>query len=679
MQKIDNYSWLRDKAWPKIQDEKILKLLAEEKNFIEEFFQDKKELLNEFFEEIKAKIPLKDYKIPLLDKNYYYYSFISEEDQYWKRARRKANPGVTRESIIADLFTDQVIEDIFLDEEALARDKNYCHIIDYQVSPCEKFLAYGLDYSGGQKYKIIIEEISSKRQIIEIENTMGDFLWNEESFGLFYIPANEFLRAEKVFYKDLTSGEEIEMYHEKDYTFSLSIEKASDKSALLVNSASYDSSEIRLFGWDFKEKLFLLRKEGIEESLEPYANVFFKLTNDKGYNQRLVKIHQDLTEEEIIPLSDQALTNFYLKKGYLILEARPNGLVELTLYKIEEGEILKKVETITFNEKSYDLVYLDSPFELEEFFFQFSSLREPKILYSYNLKEKKSKIVRKVALPSFDPDLYEITYEKVLVPATYHGEEILDDNPYLNGPVEVPVTIFYKKGLKGPRPTLLYGYGSYGIVNTSHFRASILPLIDRGWVYAIGHIRGGGEKGKAWYEAGKKFHKKNTFEDFIAISKFLKAKGYSSELAISGGSAGGMLIGYCLNKAPELYKAAFMAVPFLDVLNTMLDDTLPLTPGEFKQWGNPIKDKKAFDYIKSYSPYDNLTGKNYPHLYISSGLEDPRVTYWEPLKFVRKLRDLGLHKRLLLKMEDTGHGGASGRFDYLLEVAETLVFLFTSL
>jgi oligopeptidase B len=682
MQKIDKYSWLRDKNWPKIEDKAILKVLDEEAKLAEDFFQDKEVLLEELFQEIKAKVPLEDFSVPYLDKGYYYYAFIRAGDQYWKYARRKATPEITKETIMAEIFQAAGEKDVFLDEELLAKDEKYFDLCHYEISPCGKFIGYALDCLGDQRYKIIVEELETKKILAQIDNTMGEFLWHEKEFGLFYVPANEFWRADKVYYKNLTSQEEPqEIYFEKDYTFHLSIRKSEDKNYLIITAQSYESTEVTLINWAGETKVFLGRDLGLEVKISPWQDLFFKLTNDLGDNKRLVKRSQSGEEEEVIALSNKALINFYLKKDYLILEARnEEALPDFTLYKIEATGFLTKIETLKFNEKSYHVNYLETPFELEECYFKFSSLKESKIIYSYNLQERSFQEVRRVILPDFDPELYEIKYEMVKVPGTYFQEEVTEANPFLQEEVEVPVTIFYKKGLKGPKPTLLYGYGSYGIVNSSHFRPSIIPLLDRGFLFAIGHIRGGGERGKAWHEAGKKLYKKNTFEDCIRVGQALKDQNYSSELAILGESAGGLLVGYCINRVPELYKTALLIVPFVDVLNTMLDDTLPLTPGEFKEWGNPITDKVSYDYIASYSPYDNLDPqKNYPDLYVASGLQDPRVTYWEPLKFVKKLRDFPSHNKLLLKMEDTGHDGASGRFDSLKEVAKSLVFLLKSI
>ncbi len=692
----DEYKWLRDENWPEISNPEILSYVKAENEYSKAFIDQNSDLIEKIFKEIKSKISIKDFSVPYRDGEYMYYSYILENNQYWNHARRKVNHDTEKDlikKISQELEQELVSKDVFLNENDLAKDSKFFSLQTYEVSPSQEMVAYSVDYKGDQRYNIIVQEIDSGKIIdTQVTNTMGNVVWHENSKGFFYIPANEFWRSEKVLYHEIVSkSQDIEIFHEKDYTFSVEIQKSSSQDFLFITSSSYTETEVKFL--DLRKshinpeecKFVFKRKPGHMFSVTHNGNYFYILTNDLGDNFRLVKTPiDDLSKSEEL-LSHNAsisLTEVDIYQDHLVLESRINGLPNLSVYKInpEDGTI-KFAEDIKFNEPSYDVRVLFTPFKSNAFRYKYSSLKNPGMVYGYDFTTSETTKLKEVKLNGFNPDDYEVKYEYVSVPPVYHGEDVNGkDNTYLKNDVKVPVTIIYKKSSDhGPKPLWLYGYGSYGIPMPTHFRPSIFPLLDRGVVFAIAHIRGGGEFGRMWYEAGKMLHKKNTFEDFIKVAEYLKNEGYASSIAISGGSAGGMLIGYCINNRPDLYQAAVTQVPFVDVLNTMLDDTLPLTPLEFNEWGNPITNKETFDYIRSYSPYDNIKPQKYPHLYISSGLYDQRVTYWEPLKFVAKLRNIMKDQMLFLKMNmNAGHSGASGRFDYIYEIAEEDVFFLTA-
>lgn len=694
----DPYKWLRDKAWPNISDDEILSYVRAENEFTEEFFKPKSDLVEVIFQEIKSKISVKDYTPPYQDGQYLYYSYILEKNQYWNHARKELTTAEDAKElskqIAHEIEKESVGKDVFINENELAKNSKFFSLGDYEVSPSETMVAYSVDYKGDQRYDIVVKEIETGKVVDDlVKNTMGGVLWHQSSKGFFYVPANEFWRGQKVLYHEVGLDKpDVELFDEKDYTFHTDIAKSSSKDFLFIISKSSTTKEVKYLNLKDPEvtpeacKFIFARKEGHTFKVDHQGDYFYLLTNDKGDNFRLVKmpIGDNSSLDELLP-HDQTipLSNLYSYKNQLVLESRVKGLSKLSIYDVKEDDgTIKFREDFTFSEASYGINRTFTSFDSGTFRYRYSSLKTPSQVFEYDFKTSEKTKIKDIKLDGFNPDDYQIFYEEVSVPGVYFNEKISDkDNLYLRDKVKVPVTIIYKKSEEqGPRPLLLYGYGSYGITNQTAFRAKIFPLLDRGFAFAIAHIRGGGELGKRWYEAGKMLHKKNTFEDFIKVAEYLKDKGYASSVSISGGSAGGMLVGYCINTRPDLYSAAITQVPFVDVLNTMLDDSLPLTPGEFKEWGNPITNKTAFDYIKSYSPYDNIKQGDYPHLYITSGLYDQRVTYWEPLKFVAKLRPIMQDKILLLQMDmNAGHAGASGRFDYLYDYAKEVVFLLTAL
>jgi oligopeptidase B len=566
------------------------------------------------------------------------------------------------------------VEEVILDVNELAKGKKFTRISALSISPSQKLLSYSVDFEGNEQYTVYVKELDSgKLRSDLILSTIGSVEWHEDEEGFFYTPVNENWRHDKIMFHKLgtESSQDKLIMHEKDKLNQLSISKSSSKEYFIVQSSGHDSNEVYYFSMkdkEFKPLKLISRKEKVFYNVDHSGEYFYIHTNDQGPNFRLARIDSKKPNEgnleDYISYSENSyLDSFDVTKKFLILNYKKNALSEIEIYRFSD----KAKNSVTFPDEVYVASGYSTNFEEDDIRVNYSSLKRPDIIYAYDFELARFEVLKQQFIPSgFNPDLYDV--KRVWAK---------------NEDIKVPVTVFYKKSLfkgDGSNPLYLYGYGSYGYAVPPSFRNTAVSFADRGFVYAIAHIRGGDDLGFDWYESAKFLNKKNTFEDFIQSALDLIEKKYTSKgnITISGGSAGGLLIGYSINNQPELYKAAVAHVPFVDVVNTMLDESLPLTPGEFKEWGNP-KEKEYFEYMMSYSPYDNIGEKNYPNLLVTAGLSDPRVTYWEAAKWVAKLREKNKSDNvILLKTNmDAGHAGASGRFDYLREVAEELLFIFT--
>ena len=508
----------------------------------------------------------------------------------------------------------------------------------------------------------------------KLDDVLGSIIWNETGNGFYYIKVDNKWRPNKLYYHELGTAQKADklIYHEKDHTFGVGLSKTSDEKYIIMSIGSSDSREIHYMkSYDLSHtfKLIIPRKKDHLCDIDHIHNQFYIYTNDKGKNFRLVRVaDNDISPKnykEVIPHSEKIyLLGFSLYDHHIVYETKENGLPQIHIMNYE----LKALDTIKYPDPTYTTSATYSHHDDDGFMIHYSSMIAPSTVFKYHFKTKKMTTLKVREIPS-GYNKSEYKSERVLVNSREKG-------------IKIPVSLVYKKKLfkkNGSNPLFLYGYGSYGCAIPPGFNSNAISLLDKGFIYAIAHIRGGDDLGFKWYEDAKFLKKKRTFEDFIDAAKHLVKNKYTSQgnIVISGGSAGGMLIGTTINDAPELFKAAIADVPFVDVLNTMLDDTLPLTPGEFKEWGNP-QEKKYFNYIKSYSPYDNVKAQNYPNLYILAGLNDPRVTYWEPAKWTAKLRDMKTDNNLLILETDmeTGHGGKSGRFDAYKQVARKYAFIF---
>ena len=655
---IDNYSWIKQKDWkevilnPNKLNAQVKKYLDEENLFKENQLKDINDIEKKLFEELKSKIKNEDNSVPKKDGNYLYgykYNKNSEYPIYYRK-------NTTNNS-----------EEIILDCEKKSKTHTYFNVASISHSHDHKHVAYNIDTNGSEYFSIFIEDIQKQELLSpEIKNTTGDIVWSLDNNYIFYVRLDQNHRPTKVFKHKIGSNSEKDLliYEEKDPSFFCSINLSKTKNYLFIRTADHETSEYLFINLKLNEIqpiLFKKRVKKIEYDLEHHEKFFLISTNvDNAKNFKIMISHEESYQkwEEFIPYEKvNLILDFILLKDWLIRLERTEGSENIIILNLNN----KNQHKISFNEEAYNLS-LDHGYEYETdtFRYSYSSPTTPKSVFDYDCKSKKQELKKTQEVPSgHNKDDY--ICKKIF--ATAHDNE------------KIPITILYKKGVKlnSNNYLLLYGYGSYGISIPSNFSTNRLTLVDRGIVYAIAHIRGGKEKGYEWYENGKLLNKKNTFLDFISCAEKLCEDKYTSpkKIVAQGGSAGGLLMGYIANERPDLFLGIIAQVPFVDICNTMLDEDLPLTVTEIPEWGDIKNDKKSFLYVKSYSPYDNVKKQNYPHMLVTGGISDPRVTYWEMTKWVAKLRENKTDNNLLLlHMNMTaGHSGASGRFDYLKEIA----------
>ena len=655
---IDNYSWIKQKDWkevilnPNKLNAQVKKYLDEENLFKENQLKDINDIEKKLFEELKSKIKNEDNSVPKKDGNYLYgykYNKNSEYPIYYRK-------NTTNNS-----------EEIILDCEKKSKTHTYFNVASISHSHDHKHVAYNIDTNGSEYFSIFIEDIQKQELLSpEIKNTTGDIVWSLDNNYIFYVRLDQNHRPTKVFKHKIGSNSEKDLliYEEKDPSFFCSINLSKTKNYLFIRTADHETSEYLFINLKLNEitpTLFKKRVKKIEYDLEHHEKFFLISTNiDNAKNFKIMISHEESYQkwEEFIPYEKvNLILDFILLKDWLIRLERTEGSENIIILNLNN----KNQHKISFNEEAYNLS-LDHGYEYETdtFRYSYSSPTTPKSVFDYDCKSKKQELKKTQEVPSgHNKDDY--ICKKIF--ATAHDNE------------KIPITILYKKGVKldSNNYLLLYGYGSYGISIPSNFSTNRLSLVDRGIIYAIAHIRGGKEKGYEWYENGKLLNKKNTFLDFISCAEKLCEDKYTSpkKIVAQGGSAGGLLMGYIANERPDLFLGIIAQVPFVDICNTMLDEDLPLTVTEIPEWGDIKNDKKSFLYVKSYSPYDNVKKQNYPHMLVTGGISDPRVTYWEMTKWVAKLRENKTDNNLLLlHMNMTaGHSGASGRFDYLKEIA----------
>jgi oligopeptidase B len=655
---IDNYSWIKQKDWkevilnPSKLNAQVKKYLDEENLFKENQLKDINDVEKKLFEELKSKIKNEDNSVPKKDGNYFYgykYNKNSEYPIYYRK-------NITNNS-----------EEIILDCEKKSKTHTYFNVASISHSHDHKHVAYNIDTNGSEYFSIFIEDIQKKELLSpEIKNTTGDIVWSLDNKYIFYVRLDQNHRPTKVFQHKIGSNSEKDLliYEEKDPSFFCSINLSKTKNYLFIRTADHETSEYLFINLKLNETkpiLFRKRIKKIEYDLEHHEKFFLISTNvDNAKNFKIMISHEESYQKwvEFIPYDKvNLILDFILLKDWLVRLERTEGSENIIILNLNN----KDQHKISFDEEAYNLS-LDHGYEYETdiFRYSYSSPTTPKSIFDYDCKSKKQELKKTQEVPSgHNKDDY--ICKKIF--ATAHDNE------------KIPITIFYKKGVKldSNNYLLLYGYGSYGISIPSNFSTNRLSLVDRGIVYAIAHVRGGKEKGYEWYENGKLLNKKNTFLDFISCAEKLCEDKYTSpkKIVAQGGSAGGLLMGYIANERPDLFLGIIAQVPFVDICNTMLDEDLPLTVTEIPEWGDIKNDKKSFLYVKSYSPYDNVKKQNYPHMLVTGGISDPRVTYWEMTKWVAKLRENKTDNNLLLlHMNMTaGHSGASGRFDYLKEIA----------
>jgi len=655
---IDNYSWIKQKDWkevilnPNKLNTQVKKYLDEENLFKDNQLKDINDIEKKLFEELKSKIKNEDNSVPKKDGNYLYgykYNKNSEYPIYYRK-------NTTNNS-----------EEIILDCEKKSKTHTYFNVASISHSHDHRHVAYNIDTNGSEYFSIFIEDIQKQELLSpEIKNTTGDIVWSLDNNYIFYVRLDQNHRPTKVFKHKIGSNSEKDLliYEEKDPSFFCSINLSKTKNYLFIRTADHETSEYLFINLKLNEitpTLFKKRVKKIEYDLEHHEKFFLISTNiDNAKNFKIMISHEESYQkwEEFIPYEKvNLILDFILLKDWLVRLERTEGSENIIILNLNN----KNQHKISFNEEAYNLS-LDHGYEYETdtFRYSYSSPTTPKSVFDYDCKSKKQELKKTQEVPSgHNKDDY--ICKKIF--ATAHDNE------------KIPITILYKKDVKldSNNYLLLYGYGSYGISIPSNFSTNRLSLVDRGIIYAIAHIRGGKEKGYEWYENGKLLNKKNTFLDFISCAEKLCEDKYTSpkKIVAQGGSAGGLLMGYIANERPDLFLGIIAQVPFVDICNTMLDEDLPLTVTEIPEWGDIKNDKKSFLYVKSYSPYDNVKKQNYPHMLVTGGISDPRVTYWEMTKWVAKLRENKTDNNLLLlHMNMTaGHSGASGRFDYLKEIA----------
>ena len=653
--RIDNYYWLKERENPEVID-----YLNQENAYYNEMASSYNKLENTLFEELKARIKEEDESVPYLENGYYYQTKYFKGKEYPVYYRRKGNP--------------EAPEEVLFDENEMAEGHAFHQLVGIEISPNNRYAVYGEDTKGRRQYILKIKDLKTGKILKDqIENTTGSAVWANDNKSLFYTRKDpKTLRAYQIFKHKLGEdpAKDQLVYQENDDTFDAFVSKSKSGKYIYIASFSTLTSEYRYLPADKPEeefKIFAPRKRGVEYNLFHRGNEFYILTNkDKATNFKLMKASEKNTKmedwKELIPhRKDVLIDDVEIFDDYMVLQEKENGLNRLRIMTEKEDYPIK------MDEETYTLYISYNPeMKTRQFRYVYNSMTTPASVLEYDIDTKKTTLLKEQEIPGgkFDKN----NYESVRLWATARDGE------------KIPVSLVYKKGLKlnGKNPLLLYGYGSYGITIDPGFSSSRLSLLDRGFVFAIAHIRGGEYLGRPWYENGKLLKKKNTFYDFVDVSKFLIDKKYTSpeHLYAMGGSAGGLLMGAVINENPELYKAVVAQVPFVDVVTTMLDESIPLTTGEYDEWGNP-NEKKYYDYMKSYSPYDNVVAKSYPNLLVTTGLHDSQVQYWEPAKWVAKLRELKTDDHLVLLHTDmdTGHGGASGRYKSLKDRAREYAFL----
>lgn len=655
--RVDNYFWLREKENPE-----VMRYLKDENAYFAQEMRPTLSLQKKIFKEMKSRLQPNDSSVPSPRGNYCYYQKFVKGKQYILNCRTPRDGGK---------------EEIILDSNKLAQGKKYFRMGGEAVSPDQNFIAYAFETDGSEIFTIHIKDLRSGKVLKDrILHSNGNFEWCNDSRTLIYVQLNDNHKATWVFRHRIGEAPKNDqlLYHEKDGERGLWLSKSESDQYFFLSASQRDSSEIWYMNANESDGVFQCfqkAKENLEYSVTHQGDFFWVLTNLKGKNFQLMKTS----------LSKTALANWKMVfansktvyrrdvnafEKYLVLSELENGLPQIRIFETKSG----KQHVIEFKDPAYEVAVSGDNYEYQTDVLRlsYSTPITPVTKLAYLMNSRKKVILKKDKVPHYNEKKYAVA--RVWV--TSHDG------------AKVPMTLISKKGVRanGTASGLLYGYGSYGILMPDGFDRSIFSLVDRGFVYAVAHIRGGSEMGRQWYDDARFLKKKNTFYDFIACAEFLKKNKWvhSRKLAISGGSAGGLLMGAVINMRPDLFDAVTAHVPFVDVVNTMFDRTLPLTEGEFKEWGNP-EEKKFYRYMKSYSPYDNVEAKAYPPMMVTAGLNDHRVTYWEPAKWVAKLRELKTNDSLLVYKTNMGmgHFGKSGRFGALWSDAEDQAFVISML
>jgi oligopeptidase B len=652
-ERVDDYFWMRD-----ANDPNVIAYLEAENAYTRAMMQHTETLQTTLYDEMLARIKETDLSVPYRKGDYYYYSRTEEGKAYPIYCRKKGSLDAPAE--------------VLLDQNKLAEGYEFLSLGLFQVSPTHQLLAYSVDTSGAEQYTIFFLDLSTFQLYPEsLAETYYSFAWGNDNRSVFYTKVDSTNRPFQLWRHTLGSNpaDDVLVYEEPDEAYFLSVGKTRSEAYILMSLGSKITSEVHYLDANNPTDSFQVihpRSSGMEYKVEHHSDYFYIVTNDEAINFKLMKTPVASPSKQnwqtVIPHRDDVmLSGVSAFVDHLVISERKAGLPILRVQKLSSDETY----TITFPEPTYAIWEGNNPeFNTTTLRFNYTSLITPSSVFDYDMETHQRELKKETEVLGYDRTQYQSEW---IMATASDGTQI-------------PISLVYKQGIQkdGKNPLLLTGYGSYGASYPASFSSNRLSLLDRGVVIAIAHIRGGGEMGRKWYEDGKFLNKENTFTDFIACAEHLITQKWTSSdrLAISGGSAGGLLMGAVLNMRPELFKLAIANVPFVDVVTTILDTSLPLSALEWEEWGNP-NDKTYYDYMKSYSPYDNVKSQDYPHILITAGLNDSRVKYWEPAKWTAKLREVKTDNNILLLKTNmgAGHGGASGRYERLKETAFEYAFL----
>ena len=655
---VDNYFWLRDKPNPE-----VAAYLQAENAYTDAVMKPTDGLQKKLYDEMLGRIKETDVEVPYKDGNYFYYTRTEAGKQYPIYCRKKGGMDGA--------------EEILLDQNELAKGQKFMSVQAFAVSDDGNLLAYTTDNTGFRQYVLAVKDLRTGKMLPDHAERVGSVVWANDNKTIFYSVEDATTKRDYQVYRHTagTGGSDNLIYEEKDERFDVYAGKTRSKAYIFLYSGSHTTSEARYIPADqpmAEFKILEPRKQDVEYYPDHNGDFFYIRVNDTGRNFRLVKTPvshpRSANWQEVVPQRANVMlddTDFF--KNYYVLGERENGLPQLRVVDLASGQSRR----IDFPEPAYSSYpYANREFDTSKFRYGYQSFITPRSVFEYDMATGKSTLLKQKEVPGgYDRARYAV--EQIYAPAS-------------DG-VKVPISVVHLKDAKmdGKGPIYLTAYGSYGAPYDIRFDPDVFSLVDRGVVVAVAHIRGGGEMGKAWHDDGRMMHKKNTFTDFVASAEYLVAQGYGSKdrLVIEGRSAGGLLMGAVLNMRPDLFHAALVGVPFVDVINTMLDESIPLTVPEFEEWGNPKK-KAEFDYMITYSPYDNIEAKAYPDMLVRTSFNDSQVMYWEPAKYVAKMRATRTdHNTLILKtnMNPAGHGGASGRYDRLHETAFDYAYFLTEM
>jgi oligopeptidase B len=645
---VDNYFWLRDKPNPEVRA-----YLEAENVYTDAVMKPSEGLQKKLYEEMLSRVKETDVEVPYKEGDYFYYVREEAGKQYGIRCRRKGSMDAP--------------EEIVIDVNELAKGQAFMSLAAYAVSPDGNLLAYSYDNTGFRQFTLAVKDLRTGKTLVDHAERVGSVVWANDNKTIFYTQEDAVSKRSYRWYRHTAgmAGDDTLVYEEPDERFEMEAFKSRSEKYIFLLSESHTTSEARYIQADQPMAEFKVvepRKQGVEYYPDHNGDSFYIRVNDTGRNFRIVKAPvgapSSANWKEVVALDPKVMIedNDFFKSYYVSYE-REGGLPQMRVTDLRNGQS-KRIE---FPEPAYGTYpYVNRVYDTTEFRYGYQSPITPASVFAYDMEKGTSTLLKQKEVPGgYDRTKYQV--EQIYATAA-------------DG-VKIPISVMHLKGIKldGKEALYLYGYGSYGISIDMFFDSNIFSMVDRGVVTAVAHIRGGGEMGKAWHDAGRMMNKRTTFTDFVSCAEYLVANGYGSKdrLVIEGRSAGGLLMGAVLNLRPDLFHAALVGVPFVDVMNTMLDESLPLTVGEFEEWGNP-KEKAAFDYMITYSPYDNVEAKNYPDMLVRTSFNDSQVMYWEPAKYVAKMRALRTdHNTLIFKvnMQPAGHGGSSGRYDRLKEAA----------